>query len=683
MPGLERLFRPRSVAIFGGNWAANVVEQCLKIGFDGEIWPVHPTSREVHGIACFRSVQDLPAPPDAAFIGVNRESTIGLLSELAKVGAGGAVCFASGFAEAEQEDSRGRGLQSSLIEAASGIPVLGPNCYGFVNYLDGTLLWPDQHGGIRCSSGVGIVTQSSNLAINLSMQQRGLPIGYIVTAGNQALLSQARIACELLEDPRVTAIGLHIEGFGDIGDYVMLAKKSRELRKPVVAIKAGRSEKTKAVTVSHTGSIVGSDRGADALLRRLGIGRVESVHELLEALKLLHAGGPLEGRRIGSMSCSGGEAGLVADAAVGRNLQFDDPAARHAVELRIALGPLVHIVNPLDYHTWHWGDERGLLQIYRAMLRGDYDLVLLVMDFPRSDRCSDTSWWPAVEAIIAASAEAGRRVAVVSTMPEGLPEHWAEKLFESQIVPLQGISEAIIAAEVAADIGERWRQPFQPPMISRTPTSVHSIVHNEAEIKGTLRKAGVSVPDGAIVTGEVEAIQVAERIGYPVVLKSLGVVHKTEAGAVELDLSDGDKLSAALSQMSAAGEFLVEEQVTGVVTELIVGVVRDPECGLLLTIGAGGVYTELFSDAQCLLLPSSAPEIKHALGNLAVRPILEGYRGAAGADIEALVQSVLDIAQFAERNAESLLELEINPLLALRHGAVAADALMRTTSGRS
>ena len=194
--GLERLLRPRSIAVVGGGeWCRAVIEQNIKMEFSGDIWPVHPERAEIAGVPAFKSVAALPGAPDATFIGVNRHATIETAGLLAARGAGGAVCFASGFREIED----GAELQSALIDAAGDTTLLGPNCYGFVNYLDGALLWPDQHGGSRVESGVAIVAQSSNIAINLTMQRRALPLAYVLTAGNQAQTGLAEIGEALLD----------------------------------------------------------------------------------------------------------------------------------------------------------------------------------------------------------------------------------------------------------------------------------------------------------------------------------------------------------------------------------------------------------------------------------------------------------------------------------------------------
>ena len=238
MTSLRRLFSPRSIAVFGGGAAAEVVRQCQKLGFDGDIWPVHPRREELEGLPCYPSVAALPAPPDASFIAVPREGTVQIVSELAQRGAGGVVCYASGFAEV---GGVGVDLQHQLVKAAGDTALLGPNCYGMLNYLDGVALWPDQHGGERVQRGVAIVTQSGNIGLNLTMQRRGLPLAYLITVGNKAGASIEQCVDALLQDDRVTAIGLHIEGLDDVAAFSRVALKALRLKVPLVALKSGSS----------------------------------------------------------------------------------------------------------------------------------------------------------------------------------------------------------------------------------------------------------------------------------------------------------------------------------------------------------------------------------------------------------------------------------------------------------
>ncbi|MEM7319089.1 MAG: CoA-binding protein, partial [Pseudomonadota bacterium] len=242
MRDFSRLLRPRNIAVVGGgDWCRSVITSAQGIGFQGNIIPVHPDGKVIAGINSLTSLADHPDEIDAVFVGINRMGTIDAVRHLRELGVGGAVCFASGFTEAKAEDTHAETLQSQLLEAAGDMPILGPNCYGFVNYLDRVALWPDQHGGQPRHSGVAIVTQSSNIAINLTMQKRGLPLAYIVTAGNQAQTTSAEIGAALLTDKRVTALGLHIEGFGDLAAYEALARQAQALGKTVVALKVGKS----------------------------------------------------------------------------------------------------------------------------------------------------------------------------------------------------------------------------------------------------------------------------------------------------------------------------------------------------------------------------------------------------------------------------------------------------------
>lgn len=685
MTRLERLLRPRSIAVIGGGaFGTNVVRQSLKMGFDGHIWPVHPTRAEVEGLRAYRSVGDLPGAPDATFIGVNRTLTIDMVRQLSARGAGGAVCFASGFLETGHYDADGARLQGELIAAAGDLPIIGPNCYGLINYADGALLWPDQHGGKRLGKGqrgVGLITQSSNIACNLTMQRRGLPVAFLMTAGNQAQTGISEMALGLIEDDRVSALGLHIEGFDKVAGFERFAARACELGKPIVAMKVGRSEQARAGTVSHTASLAGSDEASTAFLERLGVARVGSIPSLLETLKLLHARGPLAGGRLSSMSCSGGEASVMADGAVGRRLVHFPPLRQaHHASVKETLGPLVAVANPLDYHTFIWNNEAAMTRTFSAMVSGEFDLNLLVLDFPRTDRCSDSDWWPTVNAFQSALAKSHARGAIVASMAENLPEEHSDELMRRGIVPLQGIDEALDAAEAAAFIGHAWRLPVAAqlaPMEGRVGAS--GSMADEAEAKSLLAVAGLPVPRGMRARNVDQAVGLAREIGFPVALKALGLAHKSEAGAVRLNLADESETAAAARDLIGLGtELYVERMIDGGVVELIVGIMRDPIFGLVMTIGSGGVLVELLKDTATLLLPVRPGEIEAALRGLKLFPLLDGYRGHRRADLPAVVATIAALADFALARAGKLDELDINPLIACAEGQGAwiADALL-------
>ena len=325
-PGrLSRLLAPRSIAVVGGAPAERVVQQCLKLGFEGPIWPVHPKRADLAGVPCLPSLDDLPGVPDAVFLGVNRLATVEAMGVLSRIGAGGAVCYGSGFAEAGDDD-----LQDSLLAAADGLPFFGPNCYGFVNTFDRVALWPDEHGCARHDSGVAIVSQSGNVAVNLTFQQRGLRLGSMITVGNQASLGSDDAVAALLDDDRITAIGLFLEAVRDAQQFAEVAERAAAKGVPLVALQTGRSEAGALIASSHTGSMSGRAAAYDALFARYGVATVRTPAELLETLKLLDNGGSLPGRKIVSLSCSGGEASLVADRSEATELTFEPFSADHA-----------------------------------------------------------------------------------------------------------------------------------------------------------------------------------------------------------------------------------------------------------------------------------------------------------------------------------------------------------------
>ncbi|MFZ2100808.1 MAG: acetate--CoA ligase family protein, partial [Oricola sp.] len=602
--------------------------------------------------------------------------------ELAQRGAGGAVCFASGFREAGADDADGERLQDELVAAAGDMPILGPNCYGLINYADGALLWPDQHGGIRLAEGgrgAAIVTQSSNIAINMTMQARGVPLAYVVTAGNQAQTGLSDIAAGLIEDERVSVLGLHIEGFDNATGFERLAQRARALGKPIVAMKLGKSEQARAATVSHTASLAGADAASDAFLARLGIGRVASIPAFMEALKLLHVCGPLDGYSVSSMSCSGGEASVMADSTEGRRIDFRPLTEEHRARVKQTLGPLVAVANPLDYHTYIWNDEPAMTATFSAMVSGGFDLNFLVLDFPRADRCSDADWRATLSAFAAALKANGARGAIVASLPENLSETWAADIMARGIAPLQGIDEAFDAAEAAAAIGAAWKRPFPAPVVGARPEQGSVRTLDEAEAKTWLAASGLPVPDGRRVSGEDQAAEAGKTLGYPVALKALGIAHKSERGAVRLNLRDEKTLRDAAVDLSLLGTGLyVERMVEGAVAELIVGVTRDPLFGPVLTLGSGGVLVELLEDSRTLLLPATRGEIEAALRALRLFPLLDGYRGRPKADVAAAIDAIEAIAHFAVANAGRLVEMDINPLIVCEAGksAAIADALI-------
>ncbi|MEK9925733.1 MAG: CoA-binding protein, partial [Alphaproteobacteria bacterium] len=256
MQNLMRLLRPRHVAVLGGRDAEVVAGECRRIGYSGPFWPVNPKRDQIGGFDCFKSIEDLPEAPDAVFVAVPREQAIESLAQLNAMGAGGAVVYTAGFAEIGGD---GADKEAALIEAAGDMAIIGPNCYGVINYVDKVALWPFAHGGAFSGRGAAIITQSGMLSSDLTMAQRSLPLSYMMSVGNQAMLRLEDFVDTLAQLDEVSAIGIHIEGIKDSQRFEAAARRALERNIPIVALKTGVSELGRELTISHTGSLSGTD----------------------------------------------------------------------------------------------------------------------------------------------------------------------------------------------------------------------------------------------------------------------------------------------------------------------------------------------------------------------------------------------------------------------------------------
>ena len=668
---LSRTLNPRSVALFGTSPAQSVIEQCQKLGFAGELWPIHPTRESIAGVRCFKSVADLPHAPDVAFIAVNRHATIDVVTQLSKIGAGGAVCYASGFAESGlQSGIDGTALQQQLIKVAGEMPLLGPNCYGYINALDGVALWPDQHGCKPETSGSAIVSQSGNVGLNLTLQQRELNLAYMVTVGNQAVAGVEDCLEVFINDSRVTSIGLFIEAIVDPVRFAQLAHYAAQRNLRIVALQTGRSEAGALIAASHTASLAGRRRAYEALFARCGVAMVNTPAELVETLKLLNQGGALTGNQLVSLSCSGGEASLVADLSEKTSLRFDPFSAEHHQRINSTLTELVTVGNPFDYHTFMWGDRTSTANTFTQVMNGPQDATLLILDTPpRPDQQSD-SWAVAAQSLGDAAHTTNRRGVVVATLPECVTPAVRAAANEAKLVVLQGLQESLSALDAAAWLGAHL--PGELPAPVAMPKKTKLI--NESDAKNLLRQNGVSVPNG-VKCNRQDVSASAQKIGFPVTLKGLGLAHKSESGAVRVGIKNQDELTLAIQSMPKdVADFLVEQTITDVVAEVLVSVRRDAPVGWLITLGAGGIYTELWRDTVCLLAPTTDAEIRTALASLRIAPLLNGYRGKPAGDLDALVALTQKVIALTLN--EDLVEVELNPVLVTKTSAVAVDALM-------
>jgi acyl-CoA synthetase (NDP forming) len=678
-PALQRLLAPRSVALIGGAWADAALAASRVIGYPGEVWRVHPHRPCSDSQHYFRSVDELPRAPDAAFIAAPNHEVPAIAAALARRGAGGFVCFAAGFSETGTSD--GERLTRELLASAGELPFFGPNCYGFINFFDAVALWPDQVVGSRRERGVALICQSGTLALNLLFNDRSLPIGCALTVGNQTRLAAEDLIELLAEDARVTAFGLYLEGIRDAGRFARAADRARTAGKPIALIKAGRTEAATRTVRTHTGSLAGADAAFGAFCAQAGIARCESLATLCETLKIFHSGGPLRGRRVLTMGASGGDMAMTADAARHLGLEFAPIPAAAAASLREILSDRVHISNPFDFHTHVWFDRPRQHAMFSVVQRAGFDVVGFLVDCPPEGVADDSAYVSVIEQFAAALPGATSRGAVIASLPESLSRATREKCLAAGIVPLQGQREALEALDLAGAVGETWARGAAVHLHIPRAAARSARTLTEHEGKSALAAFGVPVPRSRVVNAG-EASEAAAVLGFPVVIKAAGAAleHKSEVDGVVLNVRSAAEAAVAAQRLSAlSATLLVEEMVSDGVAEVLVGVTVDPQFGQLLVLGAGGVLTELLRDSVSLLPPFTAASIEAALGRLKVGKLLAGYRGRPPADVAALVQTVLACARYAAANLERLVELDLNPVIVrpAGFGAVAVDALIR------
>jgi acyl-CoA synthetase (NDP forming) len=688
---LKRLLRPRHIAFVGGRAVEDCINATRKSGFTGQIWAVHPKYTELAGVACVPSLADLPEPPDATLIAVSRELTVDVVAELNGMGAGGAVSIVGEFAETGED---GAALQARLVAAAGDLALVGPNCLGVMNMFDGMAVWGgDNVFSSVTGDGVALISQSGYIAYSVTNVEQALPLGYAISMGNQAVLNVADYIDALLDDPRVRAIGLYLEGIVDIAAFSTAALRAVEQDVPLVALKAGGTQESAELAQSHSGTLAVDNEIWSALFRRLAIVEAGSPKALIEALKLLGSPKPPKGNRIVAAANSGGYAAMIGEKGRDVGLEFPAPTEAQRNALRQTVPELVSLMNPLDWNLpWAAMSTPDTSDNGMGLLMDDRcDLLVYFVDWPRELDVADV-WWPTLEGLIQLNNRMDCPVVIASVLPDGLPADLRLRLANAGVVTLQGLDDtlcairtvaqySILRAQVLADVENR--------LLSTPAVLTGSLVTlNEEMGKALIAEHDIPVPAHATGTFE-EVIAAADLLGFPLAVKLLNedLLHKNRAGAVHLNINDASGLKQAISAIQTSvsrydarldtSHFLIENMVEAPRAEFIVGVSHKPGIGHVLVIGRGGTDVEELRDFATLLLPVSAVQIEDAIRRLSLVRKL----GLDQQDIASLVQVVSQVAQFSDQYRERLVELDVNPIILDTFGkCTAVDAMMRIRS---
>ena len=689
---LDRLLAPRSVAVVGatpraGSYGNQAVENLVDAQFDGPVYGVHPRESEVLGVPCFPTLSDLPEVPDAIVIATPAATVPAIIEEAGRLGVGGAVVVAAGFAEVEH----GRELQQQLRDAALryDMPVCGPNGNGLVSVVRRAPLWGDGYN-LAPAGGVALISQSGNVAVNAIGSKRALHLHTVVSCGNQAVLDSSDYVVALAQQDGVRSIALYLEAEGDGAKLAEGLALCAEREIGVAVLKSGRSALGATAAAAHTGAVAGDAKVLRALIEDAGGAWVDDPHELLETAKAMAHGRRKVGSGIAVITCSGGDAAISADEADRLSIPLPALAAATTEALRPIVPPAATVGNPLDYTAQIWGEVDTISSIVRTMASDPaLGQVLVYYDQPQKmGHAATESWSVTLDAVLLGAQQGGASdapVMVASTMSDLLPEDKIDKC-QSQGVP------AVWGLTTGIKVANAMRQPFGDPRRLRAISAIADdaeagIWLAEHEAKELLAKGGVSVPRGGVATSAEEVDAVVGSLDGPLALKlsSASLQHKSDIGALELGVVGGEGAHAAFERLRAieghATSPVLIEQMEQPGVELLIAARRDSVVPALV-VGLGGVWVEAVGDAAVIPLPADAARVERALRELRGASLLTGGRGRPAVDLAAVADLAVRVGELLID--EDLMLIELNPVFArpagTAHGAVAVDAVIRRTA---
>lgn len=676
MEGLDRLLRPRSVAVIGASadpakMTGRPVGYLQKHGFTGRLYPVNPRSAEIAGLRCYPDVASLPEAPDVALILLATERVQECVAALAARGAGAAIVLAGGYRETGGAGAR---RQEALREAAGPMRLLGPNTIGLANRTDGIML--SASGALEVAEmpagAISVVSQSGGIlgALLSRAADRGIGLAKLVATGNEADIDSTEILAHLLEDEATRVIALYLEGLRRPDAFRVAAARARARGKALVVYKVGRSEAGARSAVSHTGALAGSDRAYDALFRQCGTIRARSFADLLDIPAALVTGRQARGRRVAVVTSTGGAGTLLADICGSAGFDLPQPAAETACALAVALqDDGVPPGNPLDVTLAGLRPDTLRGAIDALLASPQYDAVVAVAG--SSALSNPTLLADAARSCLGRSDKP--LLAYVSPHAPGVL-----RALNGSGIPAFAAPESIGAVLEALQPPCHLAPPDKTAELPALPQDLRAGPLDEAESKALFARFGIPAVAEQIARDAETARAAATRLGPgPVVLKILSrhTAHKSELGGVRVSITAQD-IPAACAEMreslrrAGAPEpdgFLVQELVRDGI-EIILGLRRDPQLGPVLLLGMGGVTAELIEDVSVRLLPITRDDAEQMVAELRTTRLLTGFRGAPPRDRAALLDAVMAFAGMAAAFGDRLVEAEINPLLVLPEG---------------
>lgn len=703
MSALEQLFNPQCIAVVGaspkpGSFGGAVLRN-LATHYRGTVYAVNPSYQEVAGVPCFRRLAELPQVPDCVGIAVAADLVEAVLRDAAAMGCRYAVVFSSGFADTADDAGRRRQASLQALARELKIRVLGPNCTGFVNVASGAAcnILPSIVDLPMHPGGVSVAGQSGALGyVVLQAMHRGVGFSQLISVGNSADIDLAEVIDHLVDDAQTRCIALLFESVPDARKLSLALRRAFEQGKPVVAYKIGTTDAGRQAALSHSGMLAGSAQAYRAMFLRNGVVEVNSFESLLETAIFFSVFGQVAPTRsgIGIISGSGGSVVMAADKSAEYGLQLPPLHGDTRSALAQRLPSFAAIANPADITAESIRDQRMYQECVEIFAR-DPAFASIVVLMPSAHGAAAVDRARAI-AELSASLPVPMSLVWINEWHQGI----GSEIYDAcpTMATFRSLDRCMAAHQAWFAYARRraqWRQQVPEPVpavaVAPTPAPRPSAQLSEAEAKRLLAGIGVQTCEGAIVSGADDAVQAADAMGYPVVVKaeSAFIAHKSDIGAVKLDLADADAVRTASTQVLQACrqhhpelqdvQLSVQRMVpTGI--EMIIGARVDPDFGPLVVYGFGGVLVELLRNVAVGLAPVPRQEVLDQLAQLPMAPLLQGYRGFDPADVGRFADQVVRISHLIHQNPW-MAEIDINPVILSKDSAIAVDALITMEKG--
>ena len=702
---VDALLNPRNVVILGasdtpGNWSWRVWRNVNRYKFPGPVYPLNPRRDTVWETRCYRSFDELPEPPDHVVVVIPAPFVPDALLDARRAGARSATVLTAGFGESSDPSARALSARLKAVIAESGLAVSGPNCFGNLHARSSLMTMPDDRMQRLVNGPVAIIGQSGGLSMSIkrSLEERGIDAGSVVTSGNQAgLASPDYIAYYAMNDD-IRIVVSYLESVQNPEAFLAACRMARSAGKPVLVIKLGASAEGRAAALAHTGALAGSMEAFDAVAGAAGALRLRTVDEVTEAVEyFLHAPLP-RGRRLGAITFSGALRGLLLDAAAAHGLGFAPLADTTRQRLAAVLGVGTIIGNPLDSGFTGLTNRESYVKCVEAMLDDPgIDLALLQAELPRApgmDRAEAN-----MHAIEDIAARAKKPIVQFSMASHGLTDYGRALRAQLPHVPcLQEVDKTLRLVRAISDYAARAAQGPASAVVAphKGRERLEKVLADaakrgsgkaldEVQSKQLLKAYGIALPKEALVRSAAQAVEIAKRIGFPVVAKgvSAALPHKSDAGVVKLGLDSAKAVRAAYDEIADAlarhgdgrGHVLIAEQVTDGV-ELVLGANRNPEVGPVILFGTGGIALELYRDVALAPPPLDEARALALIEATRAGQIVRGYRGRPALDVKAAVAALIGLSRLMLDAAGRIQSIDINPFLLRRRGGVALDALV-------